>query len=528
MFSYLIKQIIKKKPQTPEELANLKRRAAVKFSKKGFPKDSEILDYYRKNYSYRNSQLDKYFEQLLRAAPIRSLSGIVSVTVLTKPYPCPGHCIYCPQAANMPKSYLPNEPAAARASLLNFDPYKQVQRRLQSLQNQGHKTDKVELIILGATWSFYPKQYQTWFIKQCFKAANGDKSSIKKSLEKLQKSNEKATNRIVGLTIETRPDYITKREIKRLRYLGVTRLEIGVQSIYDDVLKFNRRGHGVAASIAATKLLKDAGLKINYHMMLDLPSSNVKKDKEMFKVLFSDSRFQPDWLKIYPTSVLKGAPLYHLWKQGKYKPYSTKKLLNLIIEIKKIIPPYVRITRLIRDIPSEDIIAGSEVSNLRQEAQREMEKRHLQCRCIRCREIRQLNYQEKIYLIRRNYDASEGKEIFLSFESKDRRRLYALLRLRIPSQVFSHQKHFIEELNDCALIRELHTYGDIVPLQQHSQKASQHKGLGKKLIQEAEKISQKEFKLNKITIISGIGVRGYYRKLGYRLKGTYMVKSVKK
>jgi len=536
MLNYLTKQIIKRKLKSRNELFGLKRNAILKFKIANFPKNSEILKYYRNNYRKRTKNLDLYFEHLLKVAPIRSLSGIAAVTVLTKPYQCPGKCLYCPNEPGMPKSYLPEEPAAARAYTLKFNPYLQVKKRIESLETQGHKADKIELIILGGTWSFYPKQYQTWFIRRCFEAANEANTEqtqnlrreiTRKKLKEAQRENETAKHRVIGLTIETRPDYINKTEIKRMRRLGVTRIELGVQSVYDNILYFNRRGHNVSATIKATKLLKDAGFKINYHIMLDLPGSNAKKDEKMFEILFSDERFQPDWLKIYPTSVIKTALLYQLWKDKKYQPYTNKELTQLLIRIKQKIPSYVRITRLIRDIPLQNIVAGSEVSNLRQDIQKEMARRNLTCKCIRCREIREENFDKNIKLIRRDYSASDGKEIFLSFEDNEEKHLYALLRLRIPSQHFSKKDHFIKELNNCALIRELHTYGNIVPLNELNQSASQHKGLGKKLMKEAEKIAKKRFGIKKIAVISGIGVREYYRKLGYKLEGTYMIKNLK-
>ncbi len=535
MLSYLTKQIIKRKLKSRNELFGLKRNAVLKFKVANFPKNSDVLKYYRENYIKRTDKLDKYFEKLLRAAPVRSLSGIVAVTVLTKPYQCPGKCLYCPNEPGMPKSYLPEEPAAARAYKLNFNPYLQVKKRVESLEAQGHKADKIELIILGGTWSFYPKQYQTWFVKKCFEAANAvnteqtrnlGREITQKNLKSAQKINEIAKHRIIGLTIETRPDYINETEIRRMRRLGVTRVELGVQSIYNSVLILNNRGHNVATAVKATKLLKDAGFKINYHIMLDLPGSNAKKDEKMFEILFSDERFQPDWLKIYPTSVIKTAPLYQLWKDKKYNPYTNQQLTQLLIRIKQKIPPYVRITRLIRDIPSQNIIAGSEISNLRQDIQKEMASRNLTCKCIRCREIRGEDFDKNIKLVRRDYNASDGKEIFLSFEDKEKKHLYALLRLRIPSQYFSKEEHYIKELNNCALIRELHTYGDIVPLDEFKKNAFQHKGLGKKLMKEAERIVKEEFDIKKIVVISGIGVREYYVKLGYKLEGTYMIKNV--
>ncbi len=489
-----------------------------KFSKefkKPFPSKIELLKAYRDLVKNGKIRTNPALENLLKTRKIRSLSGIVSITVITKPYPCPGKCLYCPDELEMPKSYLANEPACMRAVLTKFDPYKQVDARLKSLQLTGHSTDKIELIVLGGTWSAYPKNYQTWFIKRCFDACNEQNS---KDLKTAKKMNEKAKHRIIGLTLETRPDYVTLKEIKRMRWLGCTRIELGAQSIYNDVLKYNKRNHDVAATIKATKLLKNAGLKVTYHMMLNLPKSNIKKDEKMFGEVFSNSDFQPDQLKIYPCAVLKTSPLYKLWKQGKYKPYSEKQLINLLIKIKQKIPPYVRIIRIIRDIPSQSIIAGSKTSNLRQIIR---DKAGDICECIRCREPRELESKTKnLEFRRRDYDASDGKEIFLSFENVKNNKLLAFLRLRICSN------WTLPALKDSALIRELHTYGKVVPIKAKSKKAAQHKGLGKKLMTEAEKIVVKETDFKKIAVISGIGVREYYRKLGYKLKDEYMMKKV--
>lgn len=451
------------------------------------------------------------------------------ITVITKPYPCPGECLYCPAEPDMPKSYLPNEPACMRAVLTKFDPYQQVEVRLKSLTLTGHPTDKIELIVLGGTWSAYPKNYQTWFIKRCFDACN---RKVTKSLKEAQKINEIAKHRIIGLTLETRPDYVTPEEIKRMRWLGCTRIELGAQSIYDDVLKYNKRNHNIATTIKATRFLKDAGLKVTYHMMLNLPKSNPKRDEEMFKELFSNPNFQPDQLKIYPCVVLKTSPLYKIWKQGKYKPYSEKQLTNLLIKIKEKIPPYVRIVRIIRDIPSQSITAGNKTSNLRQIIK---DKAGNICKCIRCREVK--DWRLKIgnwKLVRRDYDASGGKEIFLSFEDAKNNKLLAFLRLRIT------QNWTLPILKNSALIRELHTYGRVAGLNKthcsspNTQNLIQHKGLGKKLMKEAEKIVRTEFgkktcaePRQSIAVIAGIGVREYYRKLGYELKEEYMIKKLK-
>lgn len=487
-------------------MANLdsaKRRVAKKL-KITTPSNVNLLKAYHNLVKSKTLKPSKILEYLLVKRRVRSLSGIVNVSVLTKPYPCPGKCIYCPSQKGVPKSYLKKEPAVQRALLNNFDPYLQVKTRLKSLTITGHPIDKIELRIIGATWSCYDKKYQTQFILQCFNACNNKKS---KSLKKAQKLNEKAKNRIVGITIETRPDYINEKEIKRLRELDVTRVELGVQSIYNNVLEFNKRDHDIQDTIQATKLLKDAGFKVSYQIMPNLYKSSFKKDVEMFKELFTNQDFQPDLLKIYPLALVKESLLYKLYEKKKFKLYNKDELVKLLVEIKKHIPYYVRIERIIRDIPSEYIVKGGvKTSNLR-----ELVQKKVKCKCIRCREIKGTNTKEKLHLFRQDYNASDSKEMFLSFENKDRTHLYSLLRLRI--------------LKDSAIIREVHTYGQMVPLTE-KRKAPQHKGLGKKLIKEAEKIAKKEFNKNKMLIISGIGVRPYYRKLGYKLKDTYMAKKL--
>ena len=454
-------------------------------------------------------------EFLLQTRPVRSLSGIVNISVLTKPYPCPGKCLYCPQESGIPKSYVSGEPAVERAKALHFDPYLQTKSRTKMLESEGHPTDKIELRIVGGTWSYYPRSYQNWFVKRCFDACN---SKTAKNLKEAQKINENAKNRIIGLSMETRPDFITPSEIKRLRKLGATMIELGVQSIYENILRINLRGHGTKEIILATKLLKDAGFKVLYQMMPNLPGSNLKKDEKMFVELFKNPDFQPDLLKIYPCALLKSAPLYKWWKSKKYKPYSLEQLIKLMKKIKLKIPYFVRIQRISRDIPSQLVLAGpAKVSNLRQILMEKMKKEGWRCRCIRCREIRdRYSQKEKIHLFRKDYAASEGKEIFLSFENETRSKLYSLLRLRLSSE-------------NRAIIREIHTYGRQLPLAPTSGflVSPQHKGLGKKLIKEAERIMKMELKLKKITVISGVGAREYYRKLGYKLENTYMAKSLK-
>ena len=500
--------MIKKKVRTSDDLAKTKRRIAKEL-KSNCPGNISLLKTYHELRRKGKIKKQPILEILLRTRPVRSLSGIVNISVLTKPYPCPGKCIYCPQEKGIPKSYLSGEPAVERAKRLKFNPYLQVKKRIGMLEMEGHPTDKIELRIVGGTWSYYPKSYQAQFIKKCFDACNGKNSD---SIESAQKANEKAKNRIIGLSIETRPDFIDEKEIERLRCLGVTMVELGIQSIYDDVLKLNKRGHNVEATIRATKLLKDAGFKVLYQMMPNLLGSNLKRDEEMFRELFKNPDFQPDLLKIYPCALLKEASLYKLWKKKKYHPYDKKQLLILIRDIKRKIPPYVRIQRITRDIPSKRIAGGEkEISNLRQNLQEDQMKNNWKCNCIRCREVgKDYDPKEKLHLFRKDYKASGGKEIFLSFEDKEK--LYSLLRLRITS-------------DNKAIIRELHTYGQLHPITRtKNQKAAQHKGLGKKLMEEAEKITKKEFYLKEVYVISGIGAKDYYRKLGYKLKDTYMVK----
>jgi elongator complex protein 3 len=557
---YIINQLAKKisaKKQrlSSEYLLKIKRKASKKYNLP-CPTNIKLLDTYRKMVKKEEIEENKQIEKLFITKSIRTMSGVAIVAVLTKPYPCPGKCAYCPDEKGMPKSYLSNEPAVMRAILTDFNPYKQVRARIRSLEATGHKTDKIELIVMGGTFSYLPKQYQTWFVKECFRACNetNSKPKIKNlKLEKLQEINEKSNHRIVGLTLETRPDYVNEEEIIRMRKLGATRVELGVQNIYDDVLKLNNRGHERKEIIKATKLLKEAGFKINYHMMPNLPGSNYKRDLEMFKELFSNPDFQPDMLKIYPCVVVKNSKIYKWWKDGKYKPYPDRKLAELLTEIKKTIPYYVRITRLIRDIPSTSIIAGNKASNLRQILKKKSEEEGWQCKCIRCREIRSKHIEAKLKLFRQDYEASGGKEIFLSFEDKERKNLYSLLRLRIneinypKTGVYSleYNKFLpgtvkttyrskpelrslknLSVLNNAAIIREVHTYGEMVPIKSKSKRSPQHTGLGKKLIAEAEKIAQKEFGLKKIAVISGVGVRDYYRKLGYGLEDEYMIKYI--
>lgn len=497
-------------------MEKIKRRLAYQ-NNQACASNVDLLRVYRKLAGQKKIAPNHKLERLLRIRAVRTLSGVAVISVLTKPYRCPGDCLFCPTEKNVPKSYSPNEPAVMRAILCQYDPYRQVTARLQSLNRTGHDTSKCELIVIGATFLAYPKKYQTWFIKRCFDGFNGRHYS---TLAAAQKANEQAAHRCIGLSVETRPDTIDKKSIAWLRDLGATRIELGVQHLDNAVLKYNHRGHMVEQTIEATRLLKDTGFKICYHLMPGLPKSTPAKDLAFFKKTFADQDFRPDLLKIYPCVVTKYSPLYRLWKSGRYHPITTQRLTDLLIKIKQTVPRYVRISRLIRDIPAAEIMGGNKVTNLRQDVQRLMAEQNIKCRCIRCREARvQPAKLSNLKLFAQKYAASAGMEYFLTYESRDRSTLFAFLRLRLPSQTF------LPELQESALIRELHTYGEVVPVGRKNKKATQHLGLGRRLMAEAEKIAAHNG-FPKMAVISGIGVRGYYRKNDYHLAGTYLVKKL--
>lgn len=442
--------------------------------------------------------------------PTKTISGVTPLAAVIKPKPCPhGKCIYCP-SLNVPQSYTPESPAIIRAKNLDYDPYEQVKSRLKAFYIMRHPTDKIELIIMGGTFLAYPKSYQANFIKRCYDALNNKES---KSLAEAKKLNEKAKNRCVALCIETRPDICSEKEIKRMLDFGATRCELGVQITDDKIYKKVNRGHKIKDVVEATARLKDAGFKIGYHVMPGLPGSNMKKDISLFKKLFSDERFKPDQLKIYPCQVIKGSELEKIYIKGKYEPYSDKELVFLLMELKKLVPEYCRIMRVMREIPPSYLVAGTLRIDLRKVIGEEMRKKHIKCRCIRCREIGLIlrdNHYKKIDNTLRiktlSYNASEGKEFFLQFVNKDNI-IFGLCRLRIKDNI--------------AFIRELHVFGKQTEIGKKGN--VQHKGIGKTLMKEAEKMAKKE-KCRRIYVISGVGAREYYRKLGYVLEGDYMAK----
>lgn len=511
----------KKKPKTRKEFEKI-RNAIIKDAKGVIFHNLYFIKAYRDLVSEGKIKEEPALMNLIQKRSVRTMSGVAPVTVLTKPYPCPGRCVYCPTDVRMPKSYIATQPAAQRAYRQNFDPYTQVNVRLRALHTTGHEVSKVDLRIIGGTWSSYPKNYQNWFLKRCIQAMNDfhGKTSKNPSLEKVIKENEKAKVRCIGINVETRPDFINEKEVRRLRELNVTKVEMGVQTTDDEILKIVNRGHDLAAVKKATKLLKDAGFKVSYHMMPNLPGATISSDKKMIEELFKNSDYQPDYLKIYPCVVISGTVLSKWYREGKYKPYTDKALQEVLLAEMKSVPEWCRVDRIARDIPANEIEAGFKISNIRQMLDEQMKKAKISCRDIRAREIQYESINPKnVKLIIRKYEASDGRELFLSFEDIKKDKIIALLRLRFPS------KTFLPELKDAALIREIHVYGRQIAVGKHSKGKKQHFGWGRRLMDEAEKLS-KEAKYKKVAVISGIGTREYYKKLKYRLKGTYMIKSL--
>ncbi len=466
------------------------------------------------------------FTQKLKTRPVRTLSGVAPVTLLTKPFPCPGKCIFCPTDIRMPKSYLPDEPGAQRAEHNKFDPYLQTYNRIQALYNLGHPVDKAEIIILGGTWSYYPKNYQLWFITRIFQALNdwkpsthtqqkkkapdnlNEKEMTWEDLYKAQKQNENAKARCVGLVIETRPDFVTEEEVTRLRHYGCTKIQIGIQSLNDDVLKKNKRGHTVQQTRKALQLLRLAGFKIHAHWMANLYGSDPQKDIEDYTELFKDKDFRPDELKIYPCSLIDSAELMDYYKQGKWKPHTHKELLDVLVACICTTPEYCRLTRVVRDIPSPDIVVGNKTTNFRQLVEKEIKKQELNIQEIRSREIRNQSFSSKsVQLDEVKYTTSVGDEVFLQFITSDNQ-ILGFLRLSLPKV-----DTFIDEISNGAMIREIHVYGRVAGLQSDSSEV-QHMGFGRRLVVRAKEIAR-EYGYTKIHVISAIGTREYYRKLGF-------------
>mgnify|MGYP001347517254 FL=1 len=461
---------------------------------------------------------DEALFRRLRMKPVRTLSGVTTVTVLTKPWPCPGKCIFCPDDARMPKSYLPDEPGAARAFQNNFDPWLQVSSRLESYKANGHPTDKVELLILGGCWTSHRRDYQEWFIQRCFDAMNGRDSS---SLEEAHRWNENAEQRNVGLVIETRPDEIKPKELQWLRYLGVTKVQLGIQSLDDAILELNKRGHTTGQALQACNLLRAAGFKVVLHWMPNLLGATPDSDRNDFSRLWWG--YCPDELKIYPTQLLDDTELYQHWQQGDYHPYEMQTLIDLLADIKLTVPSYCRINRVIRDIPSHHVMAGNKRTSLRQDVQAELRQRGETCQCIRCREVKGEPVDAETLTFRDlNYAAGTSEEHFLHFLTPEDK-IAGYLRLSLPTA--SSPNVDIPEIAGAALIREVHVYGQSVPVGADQAGAAQHSGLGTRLLQYAEELTAARG-FSKLSVIAAIGTREYYRSRGFALGELYMDKAV--
>lgn len=542
----ILQYIIELQPQSRADFDIARRRICSDLGTNQ-PANRFLLQAYQNQVQDGKREEDPKLVGFMRKANIRNLSGIAVVTSLVKPYMCPGKCVYCPTEIRMPKSYIASEPAAARALRLDFSPYEQVQKRIEMLQFNGHHCDKIEYIIKGGTWNAYPVKYQYWFMYESFKAANDlsrehpigetkEEDWHDKTLEDLQNAideeetfNETADHRLIGVTLETRPDAISPKTIAHMRNQGCTRIELGLQAPDNKILELIKRGHTVDQFRKAMHLLRQAGFKVDLHFMPDLPGTTAQHDINMYQDIFDDLGLRPDMVKIYPCTVIKSAELYSWLQDGTYTPYGDSGLFDALLEMKIRTPRYCRISRLIRDIPSDVIEAGNKITNLREALEKELHKRGQKCVCLRCREIGRQQKNIPVDTVPEffvdEYDTIGGREYFITLEDPERTAVFGFLRLRIPSAGDSNEKleAFIPEIKDCAFIRELHVYGTLVKIGEQSSLDSQHKGLGKKLMAKAEEIT-KVNSWKKVAVISGVGVRGYYEKLGYTKEGTYMVK----
>ena len=495
----------------------------------GLYSKANLVAGYRHLLAEGDIEADPLLEARIRMKPMRTQSGVAPVTVLTAPAGCPGKCIFCPDDWRMPKSYLYDEPGAQRAERDGFDPYLQTLGRIQAFEGIGHDASKVELLILGGTWSAYSRDYREWFVQRCFDAMNaaGDPAYAgSRSLAEAQAINVHARHRNVGLVIETRPDWVTPDEIRHLRKLGVTKVQIGVQSLDDEILTLNGRGHDVAAVRRALGLLRTAGFKLHLHWMPNLFGATPQSDRADFARFFSDEAIRPDEMKIYPCSLMADTPLYDHFLAGAYQPYTEGQLVQLLADVKPTIPPYTRINRLFRDIPAHHIQAGVKLSNLRQVVQEELAARGKRCGCIRCREIRRRDVQpEQLTLQSYHYATDLTEEIFLHFVTNERyseRGLIAgFLRLSLPRSPQAGSRAFLDEIAHSALIREVHVYGPALSIGDEKPGAAQHSGLGSQLLDAARQISR-EAGFDRLSVIAATGTRGYYAARGFTLGELYM------
>ena len=521
----IIQQLLEMPSPTKKDLDRIKMKIARKHSLNKVPSNAEIIAHLKPEESTK-------LLPILRRKVVRTISGVTVVAVMTKPSPCPQEepCAYCPGGPTngVPQSYTGQEPAALRGAQNEYNPFDQVRTRIAQLEMIGHKVDKVELIIMGGTFPSTPPEYQEDFVKQCLDAISETTSS---SLDEAKRLAETSRIRNVGITVETRPDWAKQEQVERMLSMGVTRVEMGVQNIYDDIYKRVNRGHQLKDVIEATRIMKDAGLKVVYHLMPGLPGSNFERDLKGFKEIFTNSQFKPDMIKLYPCLVIKGTKVFDWWKKGEYIPYTTDEAAQLIAELKKFVPPWVRIMRVQRDIPAKLIEAGVKLSNLRQIALEKLGAEGGRCRCIRCREVGHRWLRDKvkpdpdIIEIRTIVeDAAGGKELFISAEDPVNEVLLGFVRLRIPSKKATRPEIASEKT---AIVRELRVYGPLVPVGKHLAGAWQHKGYGGILLAEAERAAKEDYNRDKMVVISALGTKQYYKQFGYGYDGPYVSKQLK-
>ncbi len=517
-YTEIIRLILDNPQSTVQEC---KLSVCRKYSLNAMPKNSALL----KTAATVWPERYEYLRERLLVKPTRTLSGVAPVAVMTSPAPCPhGKCLPCPggpdHVFHSPQSYTGEEPAALRARQNDYDPYRQVTARLSQFQLLGHHVDKAELIVMGGTITARELAYQTEFVSQCLKAMNeyDGSTSTATTIDGLMTENEVSSVRCSATTFETRPDWCREEHINHMLDLGVTKVELGFQHTDEDLLKMNKRGHTVADSVAANTFLRDAGIKVGFHVMPNLYGSTIERDKKMFDELFDDPRFRPDFLKIYPTLVTPGAELEELWKSGAYVTYPEEDIVRLLAYAKSRLPEYVRLQRIQRDIPAKLIVSGSRHGHIRQMAQERLENEGRRCRCIRCRESGRLPSHVAETDETLAYDCCGGKEQFLSTVAGDA--LRGFVRLRYPGRVFR------VELDGAALVRELHIYGQMIPLDQtRAGDEWQHRSYGQNLLARAEAAAKADG-FSKVAIMAGVGIRPYYRRLGYERNGPYMVRKL--
>ena len=517
-------RIILEKVRAGEELLPTIRRHPLKEG--GYIAKYTLVELYRQLVESGEWQPDPALLKRIRMKPVRTLSGVTTVTVLTGPGPCPGDCIFCPDDVRMPKSYLPDEPGAARAFQNNFDPFEQVNSRIISYEAVGHPTDKIELLILGGTWSAYPREYQETFVQRCFDAMNSHQNPKyipSASLLEAQLANEDTSHRNVGLVVETRPDQINPAEIIHLRRLGVTKVQMGAQSLDDRILALNCRGHDAAETLRASALLRAAGFKIVLHWMPNLLGATLASDRVDFARLWQGC--DPDEIKIYPTQLLQNSDLYAHWQRGEYQPYTTEELVSMIADLKPAIPAYCRVNRIIRDIPSTHVVSGNKRTSLRQDAMAEIKHRGQVCRCIRCREIRGASIDASaLRLDDLVYFPAYAEEHFISYVTPDDK-IAGYLRLSLPQQNSPLPPLGIPDLDGAALVREVHVYGQSLEVGEGQAGAAQHIGLGTSLLQIAEETAARQG-FRRLAVIAAVGTRNYYAARGFQRGDLYMTKPI--